>query len=270
MDLNRLVQDGTFSKMIGQIEDMVAKAGGKKAVLVTLSTGGLIMHYILSKLVNSTWKERNVERWISLATPFGGSNVNIRCTLSPSASDTYYLSYLHTLTVKEMKEVEDTWPSWWFQRPTFMADTEVLVSAKERIYTQNDVQALLIDSNLPDAAQAYTVAGNVYTFAELSEPEVTVDCFYSAGTDTMKAIHFDHVFNHRATRYDFETGDGVALERSLSLCWLWQSDKTKFQIHKFNKVYHTNIVHSPEAAGHFQSIIRDLYETSPSTSLFVV
>merc|ERR1719433_2307385 len=85
MSLDQLRDDGTFAKMKRQIEERVKAAAGKRAVLVTLSYGGPLMHKFLAEAVGPAWKDAHVERWVSLSGVFGGSVELTRMALYPEA-----------------------------------------------------------------------------------------------------------------------------------------------------------------------------------------
>jgi len=278
LSLDQLMEDGTFAKMKKQVEEHVKAAGGKRAVMVTLSYGGPLMHKFLAQFVDRAWKKTYVERWVSLSGVFGGTVELTRMAFYPEAKDFYYIPdafpYMSLTTCRDMS---NTFPSSFTLRPTFMKDDEVLVSAmlggKKHEYTKNDMALALEDSGLSSARMVYEFSQNSYSFHNLGAPGVLVDCFYGTSDNTVQGVHFGNGFNKAATKYTFEDGDGVAPTRSLSLCKRLNEDNG-VPASTFPHIGHGGTLHSKVAVERFSQIIHGLYGnasavTARESSLYV-
>lgn len=266
LSLDQLMLDGTFKKMKEQIEARVAAADGKRAVIVTLSYGGPLLHKFFAEFVDGAWKQKYVERWVSLSGVFGGSVELTRMAFYPEAKDFFNIpEFLPYISLEMARDMSNTFSSSFTLRPTFLKDDEVLVSAdiagSRHHYTKNDMSQALEDSDLPAARQVYESSKSAYSFAELGAPGVTVDCIYGTSDDTVHAVHFADGFNKPATNYTYEDGDGVAPTRSLSLCAQWsRADSPKVSVHTFPHIGHGGTLHSKEAVLQFSQIIHSLYK----------
>lgn len=280
LSLEQLMLDGTFAKMQKQIEAHVASSGGKKAIIVTLSYGGPLVHKFLAKFVDSAWKHKFVERWISLSGVFGGSVVLTRMAFYPEAKDFFNIpEILPYISLEMARDMSNTFSSSFTLRPTYMEEHEVLISAQvegeQRNYTTNSVGLALEDSGLSAARQVYESSQYAYSFDHLGEPGVTVDCMYGTGEKTLNSVHFGDGFNKPATAYAHEDGDGVATTRSLSLCARWNETKVvgnntpKVSVYKFPHIDHGGILHSNESCQQFANILHSMYQATTRPSLFV-
>lgn len=273
MSVDQLMVDGTFANMQKQIETRVAAADGKRAVLTTLSFGSPLMHKFLTQFVDSAWKQKFVERWISLSGVFGGVVELTRMALYPEPMDFFDIpKMLPYISLEALRDMSNTFPSSFAARPTYMRDDETLVSANVagqlRNYTKHDMAMALEDSGLSAARQVYKSSEHAYSFDDLDGPGVTVDCIYGTGDETVDAIHFDLGFNKHATHYGYEDGDGVAPTRSLSMCAKWSSPNEsdpKVSVHPIPHIGHGGPLHNNVALQIFSQIIHSLYPPASNT-----
>jgi hypothetical protein len=265
LSLDQLIKDGSFTKMKQQIEARVTAAHGKRAVLVTLSYGGPLMHKFLAKFVDAAWKQKYIERWVSLSGVWGGSVELTRMAFFPEPKDFFNIpEFLPYISLEAARDMSNTFPSSFTLRPTFMKSNEVLVSAQiagqKHKYGKDEISPALADSGLLAAKQVYDVSRNAYSFHHLGEPGVEVDCIYGIGDDTVNGVHFGNGFNKPATNYTFEDGDGVAPRRSLSLCGEW----SRTSVHTFPGIGHGGTLHSKPAVQRFARIMQSLQGRQPA------
>lgn len=289
-----LIASGTFAKVKSTIEEFVAKSGGRKAVLVSLSYGGPLTHRFLSTFVDSAWKNKYIERWISLSGVFGGSAELTRMAFYPEAADFFHVpELLPYISLEAARDVSNTFPSSFALEPAFLRDDEVLLRAtlagESKTYSKNDVGKALADAGLHDAKEVLE-ASNMYRFHELSAPGVPVDCVYGIGDKTINSLTFDDGFDKPATSYQYEDGDGVAPTRSLARCAEWNnitlvhrfdkavsrgSDATPLvSVYAYPKIGHGGTLHSKEAVSAFSQIMHRLHshklgEAAPAKSVLV-
>jgi len=218
-----LAGGGLFMKMKRTIEMFVARSLGKRAVLVTLSYGSLLMHKFLAAFVDTAWKRQHVERWITLSAMFGGTAIVTRMAFYPLPSDLNYLPYLPWAQSESWRNVMDTFPSTFVQHPTYKRADEVLISAGGRSYASGDTADALVDAGLLGAKAVFESTRDEYVFDKIDAPGVAVDCLYGIGADTITSMHFGKGFNRSATNYTYEDGDGVGTKRSMGRCLEWQS-----------------------------------------------
>jgi len=274
MSLDQLMTDGTFAKFKSSIEAAVAKSGGKRAILVTLSYGGALMHKFLATFVDAAWKSTYVERWISLSGVFGGSAELSRMAFYPEAEDFFNIpSILPYISLEIARGMSNTFPSSFVLQPHFLSDQEVLVSALvdgvQKTYTSSGLSQALADSGLSEATQVYEFAKNSYSFHYLPAPGVAVDCVYGIGDNTIGSITYGDGFNKPATAYRYEDGDGVAPTRSLSLCAQWKAapataaarkltQTQDVSVHTFPGIGHGGTLHDAKAIQAISDIVRSL------------
>jgi len=267
-----LAADGTFAKHKRAIETFVAKAFGKRAVLVTLSYASTLMHKFLATFVDAAWKREHIERWISLSGTFGGAAMLTRMAFYPTPGDFYNMPYLPYISLESCRDLGNTFPSTFVQRPTYKGADEVLLSAAGRSYTSGDIGDALVDAGLLDAKTVFESTQDAYIFDNIDAPGVTVDCFYGIGDDTVTTIHYGNGFNQEATEYSYEDGDGVAPKRSLGRCLEWNSTSVRalsaapgdsstscsVSIYEFPKIGHGGTLHIKEVVETFSRIIHNL------------
>jgi hypothetical protein len=269
LSLDQLLADGTYAKMKNTIESAVIKAGGKRAVLVTLSYGGPLIHKFLAQFVDAAWKAQYIERWISLSGVFGGSAELTRMAFYPDAKDFFNIpKFLPYITLMKSREMSNSFSSSFTLRPTFLNDTEALLNVNKngllKQYTKHQIGQALADSNLTDAKEVYDASKTAYSFHKLPAPGVAVDCVYGTSDNTISSINFGDDFNHPATGYRYEHGDGVAPDRSLSLCNHWNgADNTMVKVHTFPGIGHGGTLHSPVAVQAFSRILHGLQPPAP-------
>lgn len=268
-------RDGTYAKFKKKIEGIVARTTGKKAVLVTLSYGSVLMHKFLSTEVDAAWKSKYVERWISFSGVFGGTAELTRVAFYPNAEDFYNLpEYLPYVTLEAARDMSNTFSAPFVQRPTFANDSEVILrvgtSPKMVSYTKRDIAGALGDAGLVAAKAVYEGQVGSYVFDELAAPGVRVDCIYGVGDDTINSVTFGAGFNQPATAYGREDGDGVAPTRSLARCAEWGHAGNAVSTYPLPHVGHGGTLHSANAVAIFSRILRSLplrVPTSPVESI---
>jgi pimeloyl-ACP methyl ester carboxylesterase len=55
---------------------------GRRAILVAHSIGALVTYIILTEFLSQAWKERYIERFVSVSAPYGGCSVAMKTCLS--------------------------------------------------------------------------------------------------------------------------------------------------------------------------------------------
>lgn len=75
-----------FEKYVGRLKDLLETSfdenNGKRAVLVAHSIGGLVAYIILTEFISQSWKDRYIDRFISVSAPYGGCSIAMKTCLS--------------------------------------------------------------------------------------------------------------------------------------------------------------------------------------------
>jgi len=271
-----LIASGTFAKVKSTIEAFVTKSGGRKAVLVSLSYGSPLTHIFLSTFVDSAWKSKYIERWISLSGVFGGSAELTRMAFYPEGGDFFHVpEILPYISLPVARDLSNTFSSSFALEPNFLRDDEVLlratVAGQNKTYSKNDVAKALVDAGLLEAHKVLQ-ATNLYRFHELAAPDVAVDCVYGIGDNTINSMTFGNGFDRPATSYLYEDGDGVAPTRSLARCAEWNNSTSArrfgkaggntpplVSVYAYPHIGHGGSLHSKEAVSAFSQIMHKLH-----------
>lgn len=178
----------------------------------------------------------------------------------PEAQDFYNIpKYLPYISLEMMRDLSNTFPSNFVLQPTWLNDTEILISAsvggRNAAYTKHDIASALEVAGLSEAKRAYEASSSRYSFHQLGDPQVPVNCVFGTGDKTIRSISFGDGFGKPATGYVYEDGDGMAPVRSLSLCAQWEGATA----HGLPHAGHGGTCHTPAAVDTFSQIVRSLY-----------
>ena len=69
-------------RMKDLLETSYAKNNGKRTVLLAHSIGGLVAYIILTEFMSQSWKNRYIDRFISVSAPYGGCSIAMKTCLS--------------------------------------------------------------------------------------------------------------------------------------------------------------------------------------------
>jgi len=73
-------------KYVDRLKDLLEtsfdKNNGKRAVLLAHSIGGLVAYIILTEFISQSWKDRFIDRFISVSAPYGGCSIAMKTCLS--------------------------------------------------------------------------------------------------------------------------------------------------------------------------------------------
>lgn len=107
------IRDGSYELLKKQIELYYTNANRDRdldvkpplrVVLVSLSQGGPVVHNFLDWVERSMgdeagrqWKDKHVERWVSLSGVFGGTSMMTSAVVQPDDGDVGWISVCHSL-----------------------------------------------------------------------------------------------------------------------------------------------------------------------------
>lgn len=229
------------------IEDTVAEFG-KKVVIVTHSLGGNVFLYIMRRR-SQAWKDKHIQSWVSVATPFGGSVVALRSLVAG------FNDGVITIPDGEFRHIERTWQSLWWLLPDqrvfgdkIVAHTDVGKNFSARDYGE------LFDA-LDYGNESRFHVGRIQSIQDPWTPVgVETHCLYSNGHDTVDHLSFgtdtdisNGIFPSLVWG---KSGDGSVNFPSLKLCDQMEPVHTEF----WHDVEHLAMIRDPRTVAYVASI----------------
>ena len=119
---NMEVRDRYFSKLKSNLELSFRTSGGRKAVLISHSMGGNVMHYFLKWVESRSagngdqrWVHKHIHAAVNIATPFLGAPKSVASVVSGEMRDTAQLGWLTAQLLERFftrRERADMFRSW--------------------------------------------------------------------------------------------------------------------------------------------------------------
>ncbi|XP_065358344.1 phospholipase A2 group XV-like [Calliphora vicina] len=203
IDLKKLVED-TY------------EANHQTPVTFITHSMGSPMTLVFLQQQEAEWKEKYVERLISLAGAWAGSIKALKVFAMGDDLDSFFLSG------KILKAEQITNPSsaWLLPSPLFWKSSEVLVETPSRVYTMSQMQDFFNDIGYPTAWEMRK--DNLQYTLNFSPPGVELHCLYGDGLDTVERLRYkkDDVSDD-TPKVIMGVGDGTVNRRSLKACHHW-------------------------------------------------
>ena len=215
------------------VEDAVAAAGGRPALIVAHSMGNPMTHYFLQQM-SSSWKQAHVEAWLAACGPFDGAAVAVKAMLSG------YDFGISILTNKEGLEIGPYLGGTFYLLPR--SDSlwgTVVQTLQGKNFTASQLPSLLSLSGVQDAEAKYASAAADWSTAD---PRVPVWLVAGSLLATETGFQYDDSsFTYGPLKTTYGSGDGTvplmsALLPNTTLGWNVQ----KTQI--FPKVAHVDML----------------------------
>ena len=165
------------------VESACAANGGRPAILVAHSLGGLYALQLLAR-APPPWRAAHVKRLVTLSAPWGGS-VEIMRTFA--SGNTLGVPFVDASLIRaEQRSSESN--LWLLPTPKVFGNTTLVVSERHnRTYSAKNVTQFLQDIGFEDGVEPYRARtrplGEV-----LPEPGVPVTCLVGTGVDTVESL----------------------------------------------------------------------------------
>ncbi len=243
---DELDRRGYFKQVKGLIEEM-HKENGQRVTIVAHSIGGLVSHYFLTSYsgINQDWKNKHIEAWITLGTPWGGAVETIQTVLSTKETATDWWRVL----VPYGSTFEST--AWLLPKPSVFGD-KVLVETKSGKYTANDYEKLFERINYENG---YAMFEGVQQIDRVTYPNVPTYCYYGKKEKKTpeRLMYIDTWFNkimrerkdpiqNVKPKIKYGDGDGTVNIDSLRACNTEWSGRKGFKSKEFDSVDHRGIL----------------------------
>lgn len=219
---------GSFAKFKKLIEDTYEANDQRKVVPMSISQGGqYVRNFLVSGLVDDTWKEKYIESWVSLSGIWDGSPDALASLIFPGHGESENLTALPWISARDFRDMSLTWAVQYalLPNPSKPLTTNYIVHTPKKSYTLAQMKDVMIDAGLaPLATSLYDARGpEIYSDEHLPPPGVNVHCWYAKGTPTIEAMHYDHGLSKPPTKFEYADGDGSVHETSLQTCREWPS-----------------------------------------------
>nr|XP_034172371.1 phospholipase A2 group XV-like isoform X2 [Osmia lignaria] len=225
-----------------------------KQVPVTLlahSMGGP-MTLIFLQRQSQEWKDKYINRLITLAAVWGGSVK----ALKVFAIGDDLGAYLLRQTVLKDEQVTSPSLGWLLPSRLFWKESEILVQSEYKNYTLTTLQDYLIDINVPNGWEFWK--DNEKYQLDFTPPGVEVHCLYGSGLDTVQKLYYKPGTSIEGIPQLVPgDGDGTVNLRSLEGCKYWQGkQKQKVYSQTFSGVNHMDILRNIDVLTYIKTILQ--------------
>ncbi|KAL6636975.1 hypothetical protein ACP70R_024547 [Stipagrostis hirtigluma subsp. patula] len=237
------------------VEAACAANGGRPAVLVAPSLGGLFALQLLARS-SPPWRAAHVARLVTLSAPWGGS---VQEMLTFASGNTLGVPFVDASIIRDEQRSSES-NMWLLPAPGVFGNTTLVVSRRHgdyRTYTAKNMTAFLRDIGFEEGVEPYR--SRIRPLVEaLPEPGVPVTCLVGTGVDTVESLVFgDGGFDDGPETVVYGDGDGtVNLASLLGPIKAWADSPAQVvEVVELPKVSHTGILNDKSA---LQQIVRIL------------
>lgn len=193
------------------VESACAANGGKPAILLAHSLGGL---YALQLLARSPapWRAAHVKRLVTLSAPWGGS---VQEMLTFASGNTLGVPFVDASIIRDEQRSSES-NLWLLPTPKVFGNTTLVVSEfHNRSYSAKNVTQFLRDIGFEGGVEPYRA--RIRPLGEaLPEPGVPVTCLVGTGVDTVESLVFGKEgFEAGPVKVAYGDGDGTVNLASL-------------------------------------------------------
>ena len=249
-----------FPRLKALIEETVAKNGGRKVSLVSLSLGGPYTQLFLTTFItDAAWKDAHVENWVSLSGLWNGVTLSAHMLTAGYTSSVFppWLTWIdpavEKLAVRTMPGVPYLLPA-----PVSLANGSVVDDVVVSI-AGTDYKA----SQMPQVLELAGANATVALFnrtqalrAKLLHPGVTTFCWHGSNLSTEVALDFNSTDLSQQPALRNGNGDGTVPMKSLQLCKQWPADDAH-PVHEegFANVGHLGMVTNPDVLARILDVV---------------
>lgn len=232
-------QKELFDFMKTSIEKMIIVSGGSgggsggRAIVITHSMGGPYFHYFLTNIVDNAWKNKYIEKWISVASPFIGSPKGIQAVLSG------YNFGIPIVTNAEGLEIGPYIGASYYLMPRESDKWQNVVTTKKGLsFNSSQLASLLNYANVTMGPDKFKVSTRDWTNRV---PNVNVVLVSGVNISTDYAYVYDETsFSSGPVTVKYGSGDGTVPE--ISAFYPVNSGWNITEIKKFNGLDHVGIL----------------------------
>uniref|UniRef100_A0ACD6A4M8 Uncharacterized protein n=1 Tax=Avena sativa TaxID=4498 RepID=A0ACD6A4M8_AVESA len=246
------------------VESACAANGGRRAILMAHSLGGLYALQLLAR-APAPWRAAHVERLVTLSSPWGGA-VEIMRTFA--SGNTLGVPFVDASLIRaEQRSSESN--LWLLPTPKVFGNTTLVVSERHnRTYSAKNVTQFLQDIGFADGVEPYRARtrplGEV-----LPEPGVPVTCLVGTGVDTVESLVYgEDGFDAGPVKVVYGDGDGtVNLASLVGPIKAWSDSPAQvLEVVELPKVSHMGILKDKSALQQIVRIVESINLNATSTS----
>uniref|UniRef100_A0ACD5X3V6 Uncharacterized protein n=1 Tax=Avena sativa TaxID=4498 RepID=A0ACD5X3V6_AVESA len=246
------------------VESACAANGGRRAILMAHSLGGLYALQLLAR-APPAWRAAHVERLLTLSSPWGGAMEIMRTFASGNTLGVPFVDA--SLIRAEQRSSESN--LWLLPTPKVFGNTTLVVSERHnRTYSAKNVTQFLQDIGFADGVEPYRARtrplGEV-----LPEPGVPVTCLVGTGVDTVESLVYgEDGFDAGPVKVVYGDGDGtVNLASLVGPIKAWADSPAQvLEVVELPKVSHMGILKDKTALQQILRIVDVINLNATSTS----
>jgi pimeloyl-ACP methyl ester carboxylesterase len=233
-----------FTKLRELIEEAYSK-NNEGAILVAHSIGALVIYIFLTEYCNSDWKKKYIEKFISVAGPYGGCSVALKTLLSGLPKLTFLKDRYYEVLL--------------YSSGLILALPNIYGYSKKEIiiYDRNNQKRYNIENFfelLPDTHyDMWSKTVKPYMGCLSKNTGVLTIFLYSGDNDTEFSYSFDTIDIKALKEPDriiMRQGDNLVPLRSLKYHKLNYGDNPNYRFVNVRNTDHTNILHTKELIYH--------------------
>ncbi|XP_029049451.1 phospholipase A2 group XV-like isoform X1 [Osmia bicornis bicornis] len=240
-----------FNKLKTLVEETYIMNKQVPVTLLAHSMGGP-MTLIFLQRQSQEWKDKYINRLITLAAVWGGSVK----ALKVFAIGDDLGAYLLRQTVLKDEQITSPSLGWLLPSRLFWKESEILVQSEQKNYTLTTLQDYLIDINVPNGWEFWK--DNEKYQLNFTPPGVEVHCLYGTGLDTVQKLYYKPGTSiEDIPQLVPGDGDGTVNLRSLEGCKYWQGkQKQKVYSQTFSGVDHMDILRNINVLTYIKTILQ--------------
>ncbi|KAG8042998.1 hypothetical protein GUJ93_ZPchr1152g33318 [Zizania palustris] len=246
------------------VESACAANGGKPAILLAHSLGGL---YALQMLARSSppWRAAHVKRLVTLSTPWGGT---VQEMLTFASGNTLGVPFVDASLIRDEQRSSES-NLWLLPVPRVFGNTTLVVSRHHnRSYSATNMTQFLRDIGFPEGVEPYRA--RIRPLVELlPEPGVPVTCLVGTGVDTVESLVYGNDgFEAAPEKVVYGDGDGtVNLASLMDPIKAWpDSPAQAVEVVELPKVSHSGILKDKSALDQILRVL-DAINLNATTSI---
>ncbi|CAN6303680.1 unnamed protein product [Urochloa humidicola] len=193
------------------VESACAANGGKPAILIAHSLGGLFALQLLARSP-LPWRTAHVARLVTLSAPWGGS---VQEMLTFASGNTLGVPFVDASLIRDEQRTSES-NLWLLPAPRVFGNTTLVVSrGHNRSYSAKNMTQFLRDIGFEEGVEPYR--SRIRPLVEaLPEPGVPVTCLVGTGVDTVESLVYgEGGFEEPPEEVVYGDGDGTVNLASL-------------------------------------------------------
>ncbi|CAD6341482.1 unnamed protein product [Miscanthus lutarioriparius] len=245
------VGSGYLQRLRLLVESACAANGGRPAILVAHSLGGLFALQLLARSPPQ-WRAAHVRRLVTLSTPWGGS---VQEMLTFASGNTLGVPFVDASLIRDEQRTAES-NLWLLPTPKVFGNTTLVVSrSHNRSYSAKNMTQFLRDIGFEEGVEPYRARIRPLVEA-LPEPGVPVTCLVGTGVDTVESLVYgDGGFDEDPDEVVYGDGDGtVNLASLVGPIKAWSDSPTQVvEVVELPRVSHSGMLNDKSA---LEQIIR--------------